>query len=219
MSLADALHPEISNLEALETLHIVTECDHEAADLTFLPVVEVEFELVLAADVAIGKDLLYLQAFALPGDAFEQVARVLLVEVFIESHLIAFDDLARRVGQAVNECAVVCDDDQAFALLVEASSAEETLLAEGRRNEVIYRPLVIRIAVATEKALRFVQSENDGLLLDVTNQIAIEDDLIFARGDFRPEFSALAVHAHAPFFDESFCLAAGGDALVREILL
>lgn len=219
MPLADTSEAEGSDLVTLKALNIVAEGDHEPADLTFLSVVEMQLELVLTADVVVGNDLFYFEAFAFPSDAFEEVAGVFLVKVLIECHLVAFDHLARRVGEAMDESAVVCDDEQALAFLVEAAGAKEALLAIRGRYEVVDRPLVMGVAVAAEKAFGLIQGENDGFLLNVANDIVIEHDFILPRGDFHPNFSGFSVHGHTPFFDESFCLAARGDALVREILL
>jgi hypothetical protein len=145
-------------------------------------------------------------------------ARAKLVERLIAGLAADLDQVDLRhlvggAGEQVGKLAVVGHQQQAFALIVEASDREDTRLAG---KEPHHRRTPLGIAGRRDVPLGLVQhcvAQPMATLARFGQQLAIDADVVEPSIGLSSEFGdRLAVDLNAPFGDQLLGLAAGGDS-------
>lgn len=192
----------------------------EATDFAFLAVVEVDFEAagVAFADFGGGDDFFGSKEFAFVFDAVEEFGDVGFVEIAVQDDAVFFDDLVAGVGEAVGEVAVVGEDEEAFAVFIEASGAEHALALEVGREEFEDGLSSVGVAVGAEEAFGFVENEGDGSGGFGGDGFFVNEDGVVGES-FVAEFGDFSVVAHFAVADEGFGLAAGTESGVGDNFL
>lgn len=153
-----AFQDHLTDLYANEFFNEVSVCFEEAADFTFFAVVEVNFEAagVAFADFGGRDDFFCFEEFAFVFDSVEEFLDVGFIEVSMENDAVFFYDLAAWVGEAVGEVAVVGEDEEAFAVFIEATGTEHALSLEVAGEEFEDGLPAVGIGVGAEEAFGFV---------------------------------------------------------------
>ena len=219
-ALGHAFQDHLSDLYANEFFDEVTVGFEEAAHFAFFAVVEVDFEAsgVPFTDLGSGEDFLGFEEFAFVLDAVEEFGDVGFVEIAVQDDAITFDNLIAGVGQSMGEVSVVGKDEEAFAILVEASGAEHALPLEVGREEVKNGLSAVRVGISAEKAFGFIEDEGD-------RSGALAGEGFFINGDgvtgeaFVAELGDFPVMAHFALAYEGFGFAAGAKSGVGDNFL
>lgn len=219
-ALGHAFQDHLSNLYADEFFDEVTVGFEEATDFAFFAVVEVDFEAsgVAFTDLGSGKDFLGFEEFALVFDAVEEFGDVGFVEIAVQDDAITFDDLITGVSESMGEVSVIGKDEEAFAVLVEASGAEHALPLEVGREEIKNGLSAVRVGVGAEEAFGFIEDEGD-------RSGALGGEEFFINGDgvggeaFVAELSDFPIVAHFALANEGLGFAAGAESGVGDNFL
>jgi len=207
-------------LYAHEFFDEVTVGFEEAADFAFFAVVEVHFEAagVAFANFGSGDDFFCLEEFAFVLDPVEEFRDVRLVKIAVEDDAVTLHDLVAGMGEPVGEVAVVGEDEEAFAVLVEASGAEHALALEVGGKEVKDGLAAVRVGVGAEEALGFVEDKGDGAGgLGGEGLLVNEDGVVGLT--FVAEFSDFSVVADFAVADEGLRFATGTESGVGDDFL
>ena len=179
--------------------------------------------LLQAAGVAFagfggGNDFFRFEKFAFVLDPVEEFRDVRLVEIAVEDHAVTLHNLVAGVGESVGEVAVVGEDEEAFAVLVEASGAEHALALEVGGEEVKDGLSAVGVGVGAEEALGFVEDEGDGAGGLGGEGLLVNEDGVFGL-TFIAEFGDFAVVADFAVADEGLRFAAGTESGVGDDFL
>ncbi len=210
----DAFEGETADLEAFEAFDAVAERFEETADFAFFAVVEMDFPIgeFVAATGADREGFFDVEVFAFEIDSFEEERDFALGERLVEGNGVAFDDEVGRVHEPVGEFAVGGENEEAFAVEIEAAGAEEAAGGEFAGEEFVNRFVVVGVAVAAKVAAGFVHGEGDRFGGGWLDEFSADDDAVAAGFDPLSEDGGFAVHFDFAVFDEGFGGAAGTDA-------
>ena len=86
--------------------------------------------------------------------------------------------------QAICQVSVVGQDNEAFTVFIESAGAKQALVGELFGEEVEDGAGIVRVVVAADKALRFIDGEDDLALVAISDSLALEDNLIRFGIDF-----------------------------------
>ncbi len=144
---------KIANSRPHQTFHAITHRFEHAPDLSIdsLPQYNSQTRRRACAQVRNAR------AFAVEQDSTEQFRRQSCIPGAIQSYLILFIDLVSRMHQALGKIAVVCQNQEAFALRIESTDVEQA--REFRRQQLKNRIAGVRIFSRRNKAGRLMQHD------------------------------------------------------------
>lgn len=215
-----AFQDHLSDLYADEFFDEVPVGFEEAADFAFFAVMEVYFEAtgMAFADLGCGNDFFGFEEFAFVFDAVEEFGYVGFIEIAVQDDAVFFDDLIAGVGEAVGEVAVVGDDEEAFAVLIEASGAEHALALEVGGEEFEDGLSTMGVDVGAEEAFGFVEDKGDWACVFGGDGFFVNEDGIVGLS-LVAEFGDFAVVSYFAVADEGFGLAAGTETGIGDNFL
>jgi hypothetical protein len=134
-----------------------------------------------------------------------------LIQSSRDSNFVCLFDMEARVGQAVNQAAIVRQKDQSFALFVQAPDGFDTPRHFGRR-QIYDAPLGVRIAYRAHVAARLVNREIHVFFNGLNAAAIYGHDIAFRIAERSQLRDALAVQRHAPFANQVLRMAARCNA-------
>ena len=215
-----AFQDHLTDLCADEFFDEVTVGFEEATDFTFFSVVEVDFQAagMTFAHFEGGEDFFGPKEFAFVFHPVEEFGDIGFIEVAVEDHAVALDDLVAGVGESVGEVAVVGDDQESFAVLVETSGAEHALSLKVGREEIKDGLSSMGVAVGAEEAFGFIEDEGDRSGGFRGDGFFINEDGVAGEA-FVAQFGDFPIVAHFAVADEGFRFAAGTEAGIGDNFL
>jgi len=217
----DSFQLIVSNLIALQALHIVSQGKKQAPDLTFAPVTQGHFQLfpVFACAAPERKDFIHGETFTFPLNAAQEPPDIRLIQRFIDFHGVFLNHLVGWMCQFLPELPVVCHNKQAFAVLVETPHAKEFQRFHFRGKEVEYGPPPVRITVGAQEAFGLVHGK-DNLRRGLLRQLqAVDLDIVLSRLTGVPEPGSFPIYKDPPFLDPRFGFPTRGKSPVGNHLL
>ena len=217
----DSAQGQGADLVASEAFHAVTEREEELSYLPFFAVMHPDIQVGRGAAGA-GIDQrcpLDLKMFALEDDAALKLAQPAGGKRRLEAHVVALHDHVGRVHESVGELAVGREDDQAFAVLVEAAGAKKAEFSQLAWQQVEDGGGVVRVVIGADEAARLVHGEGEARLRRGAHGASANGDLVVAGLDALTEFGATAVDPDFSGGNERLGGAAGTHAGVGEEFL
>ena len=211
----DAVGGDGPVLHADEALHLVADGLHHSVDLPVAALRDGELDprvLAVFRDACACDDGLSNRAVEL--DAGLELRGIRVVKHATQLGVVRLWHRAPRVHEPVGKIAVVGEKQHALGVEVETPHGVDARPV--LRQQIYDGGTTLGIVQRRNAATWLVQHEVTLALDD--DELAVDLDAIL-RLDARAELRDLAVDAHAAFRDEDLCLAAGGDAGLREVAL
>ena len=191
--------------DPLEPFHLVADRREHQTNLPFQPLAQDDLEF-LRAELVDGfrlradalRRLALLAAVHRDGHPGHELRRQRHVERPVEQDFVFLVDLVPRMGQLQREFAVVGEQKQPLAVLIQTPDMENT--REIRRQQVEHRVTLARVRARGKEARRFVQH-------DVHRLLDLDGPVIDLDGILRPDVRGqrrddVAVDGNAPRRDD-----------------
>jgi hypothetical protein len=151
------------------------------------------------------------------SDAFAKAVESFFSGLAADFDQVGFFYTGGGAGELVGEFAVIGDEEEAFAQVIEAADWVETLTCFG--EELHDGGPAFRVADSGDVTLGLVEHEVT-LALGAVNELAVNADVIAMCVGFAAEFGDdLAIDLNAALSDEFFGVTSAGDAGLSEDLL
>ena len=121
---------------------------------------------------------------------------------------IFFDDVRRGVDHLVRKMAIICDEEEARRLPIEAAYSEEAL---SRREEVEDNRFLSGTDVRTKKAEGLIEHIVNFFLLSFDARAVDDDPVILPIDVVLREFDGLSIYLDAAREDQLFTSSPGGN--------
>lgn len=210
----------LPDLYADEFLDEISVGFKEAAHFAFFAVVEVYFEAagMSFAHVGRGDDFFCFEKITIIFNPVEQFGDVGFIEIAVQYDAVTFNDLIAGVGQSMGEVAIVGDDEESFAVFIEAPRAKHALALEVGREEFKDGLTTVRVGVGAKKALRFIEDEGHGASGFGGKRLLVDEDGI-SREPFVAQLCDFPVVAHCAVFNQALRFTARTQARVGDDFL
>ena len=204
MTAREVAKAKIANSRPYQTLHAITHRFEHAPDLSIDSLAQYNSQTRRRARA----QMCNARAFAVEQDSTEQFRREGCIPGAIQSYLILLVDLVARMREALGKIAVVCQNQEAFALRIESTDIEQA--REFRRQQIKNRVAGARIFSCRNKTSRLVQNNVQRPFR--AHELAVHFDVV-ALARLRAEIRArLSVNRDASGRDQFVAMPARADS-------